>query len=153
MWTTPTTNIRLVDSPQSNEPFEKSKKILIEPQPQTRRRRRRAPSGEALERRRQQNRAAQLAFRERSKKQVEDMRQELTQCVEYNQKMYSTMRELLGRTEALKMDTEGALALQPPLNYSLESESASRTTSVDPFASPTSSSESPIFDYDAGGNF
>ena len=125
--------------------------MLIEPQPQIKRRIRKPPSGEALERRRQQNRAAQLAFRERSKKQVEEMRQELVQCVEYNQKMYLTMRELLERTEALKKDIESALALQPPVT-SLDPSHASRTNGWDLFTSPTSSNGSLEFDYDAGSN-
>jgi hypothetical protein len=46
---------------------------------------------------------------------MEELRQELNQCVEYNQKMYSTMRELLDRTDSLKRDIEMALTSQPPL--------------------------------------
>jgi hypothetical protein len=68
--------------------------------------------------------------------------------MEYNQKMYSIMRELLERTEALKKDIEGALALQPPIT-SVDSSHPSRTHSSDIFASPTSSNGSSNFDYDA----
>jgi uncharacterized membrane protein YccC len=125
--------------------------MIIKPQPHTKRRIRRPPSGEALERRRQQNRTAQLAFRERSKKQVEELRLELTQCLEYNHNLYSTMRELLERTEALKRDIEGALDLQPPLS-SVEYSHPSRTDSLDLFNSPTSSSGSQAYDYDAASN-
>ena len=151
LWPSSETNRSLAESPRNNEQSERPKKMLIEPQPQMKRRVRKPPSGEALERRRQQNRAAQLAFRERSKKQIEEMRQELTQCVEYNQKMYSTMRELLERTEALKRDIEGALAMQPP-TISLDSSHPSRTNSLDLFTSPTSSNGSPNYDYDAPSN-
>ena len=151
LWPANDLNLRLVESPQSTELSERPKKMLIEPQPQVKRRIRRPPSGEALERRRQQNRAAQLAFRDRSKKQVEELRQELTQCVEFNQRMYLTMRELLERTEALKRDLEGALALQPPMT-SLESSHSSRTDSLDLSTVPTSSNGSPNSDYDATSN-
>lgn len=149
IWPSTDSNQRPVESPPSNERPERPKKMLIEPQPHIKRRTRKAPSGEALEQRRQQNRAAQLAFRERSKKQVEEMRQELIQCVEYNQKMYLTMWELLERTEALKKDIASALALRPPVT-SLEASHASKTNSWDLFTSPTSSNGSPEFDYDAG---
>ena len=151
IWPSTDSNQYPVESPPSNERPERPKKMLIEPQPHIKRRTRKPPSGQALERRRQQNRAAQLAFRERSKKQVEEMRQELIQCVEYNQKMYLTMQELLERTESLKKDIESALALQPPVN-SLEASHASRTNGWDLFASPTSSNGSPEFDYDGGSN-
>lgn len=115
-------------------------KMLLEPRPQTQRRIRKPPSGEALERRRQQNRAAQLAFRERSKKQVEEMRLELIQCVEFNQKMQMSVRELLDRTEALKRDMEAILALQPPIT-SCDTSSPSRTNSMELHTSPESSSD------------
>jgi hypothetical protein len=144
-------NQRRLEPPRSSKRSERPKKILIEPQPHTKRRTRRPPSGEALERRRLQNRSAQLAFRERSKKQVEELRQELTQSAEYNQKMYSTMRELLNRTEVLRKDIERALALQPPIT-SLESSHTSRTNSLDLLTSPGSSSGSPNFEYDGPSN-
>lgn len=58
-----------------SEPSQQGK-VPIEPKPQPPRRVRKPQSGAALERRREQNRVAQLAFRERSKKQMEEMRQE-----------------------------------------------------------------------------
>jgi hypothetical protein len=69
-------------------------------------------SAEAIERRRQQNRASQLAFRARTKKLVEDLRQQITECTEHNHTMYITMQNLLEKTEMLKTSIEGALALQ-----------------------------------------
>ena len=113
-------------------------KMLLEPRPQRQRRARKTPSGEALERRRQQNRAAQLAFRGRSKKQVEEMRLELTQCFEINQKMYMSVRELLDRTETLKQEMEAILAFQP-LFSSWDTPAPSRTNSMDLHTSPESS--------------
>jgi hypothetical protein len=101
-------------TPSTSEPSQRLK-MLLEPQPQPQRRTRKAPSGQALERRRKQNRAAQSAFRERSKKQVEEMRLELMQSTEFNQKMYMSVRELLDRTESLKRDMEAILAKQPPV--------------------------------------
>ena len=106
-------NIPLVECPQSDE---RPQKISIKPEPQTRRRKTRRPPGQTLEQRRRQNRAAQSAFRERSKKHVEELRQELTKCLEYNQNLFGAMRELLERTEALKVDIEGVLALNLPLS-------------------------------------
>jgi len=83
-------------------------KIVLEPSPSIppQRRTRKPPSGQALERRRRQNRAAQLAFRQRSKKQMEEMRHELIKCLEHNQTMRSRVCELLNRTDSLKKDLE-----------------------------------------------
>jgi hypothetical protein len=69
---------------------------------------------QALERRRQQNRAAQLAFRERSKRQMEEMRQELAQCVDFNRKMQDSVRSLLERADDLRRDVESILAVKMP---------------------------------------
>jgi hypothetical protein len=71
-----------------------------------------ALSSEAIQRRRQQNRASQLAFRARTKKTVDDLRQQLTQCTEHNNTMYFTMQNLLENAESLKRAIEGALASQ-----------------------------------------
>ena len=79
------------------------------------------------------------------------MQQELTQCVEYTQKIHQTMRELLERTDALKKDIESALALQPPA-LSLEASRPSRTSSWEFFTSPASSNGSLEFDCDAASN-
>jgi hypothetical protein len=48
-------------------------------------------SSEAIQPRRQQNRANQVAFRARTKKMVDDLQQQLTQCTEHNTTMYSTL--------------------------------------------------------------
>jgi hypothetical protein len=69
-------------------------------------------SSEAIQRRRQQNRASQLAFRARSKKMVEDLRQQLTQCTEHNNTIYVTMQNLLENADSLKRAIENALAFQ-----------------------------------------
>jgi hypothetical protein len=69
-------------------------------------------SPEAIQRRRKQNRASQLAFRARTKKMVEDLQQRLTQCTEENHTMYLTMENLLEKAESLKRAIEGALASQ-----------------------------------------
>lgn len=92
-----------------------------------------------------------MTFRGRSKKQVEELRQELTQCVEFNQKMYSTMRELLEKTDTLKRDIEVALALQPPMT-SPEFSHPSRTSRLELSSPPAWSNESPDFDYDAASS-
>jgi len=121
--------------------------MLLEPRALPQRRTRKPPSGEALERRRQQNRTAQVAFRERSKKQVDELRQELMQSVEFNQKMYSSVRQLLGRTEMLKQDMEALLAVQPPA-ISSEVPQNSRTNSMEFQTSPESTSDYPNQDED-----
>jgi hypothetical protein len=98
-------------------------KIALSPSytPSTSRKARKPPSGEALERRRQQNRAAQLAFRERSKRQMEEMRLELSQSMEFNEKMYESVRGLLEKTRKLESDLEAVLAVRPPVT-SLDAE-------------------------------
>jgi hypothetical protein len=75
-------------------------------------RRGKALSSEAIQRRRQQNRASQFAFRARSKKMVDDLRQQLAQFTEHNNAMHRTMQNLLENAESLKRAIEGALAFQ-----------------------------------------
>lgn len=72
---------------------------------------RRGPSPDAIERRRKQNRVSQLAFRERSKKALEEMRVELLSAEERNRQMYSTLNELLGAAESMKLSIEQALQM------------------------------------------
>ena len=71
---------------------------------------RRGPSPDALERRRRQNRASQLAFRERSKKALEEMKIELTSAEERNKKLVGTLGDLLRQADSLKNSIEQALA-------------------------------------------
>lgn len=81
-----------------------------------------ALSSEAIQRRRQQNRASQLAFRARTKKMVDDLRQQLTQCTEHNNTMYLTMQNLLENAESLKRAIEGALASQRSFIFDVQQE-------------------------------
>jgi hypothetical protein len=69
-------------------------------------------SSEAIQRRQQQNRANQVAFRARTKKMVDDLQQQRTQCTEHNSTMYLTLQNLLENAELLKRAIEGALAFQ-----------------------------------------
>jgi hypothetical protein len=74
----------------------------------------RRPSAEAVARRRKQNRVSQAAWRARNKELVEELRQEISECSEYNQGMHQTMQALLKTTESLKGAIESALAQKPP---------------------------------------
>lgn len=141
-WGGPQQTWQSIESTPPRSESSQRPKMLLEPRPQSHRRIRKPPSGEALERRRQQNRAAQLAFRERSKKQVEEMRQELMQCTEFNQKLYMNVRELLDRTDSLKRELEAILATQPPTtSVDTASNPSSRTNSMELHTSPESTSE------------
>ena len=95
-------------SKPTKDGYAKEPKIALLPSPTIppQRRLRKPPSGQALERRRQQNRAAQFAFRQRSKKQIEELRHEIIQYSEHNQTMLSCMRKLLNQTDSLKKDLE-----------------------------------------------
>jgi hypothetical protein len=127
LWQPPDLDVHLVETSQYGKPLETPIKIFIDSQPQKERPIR---SSAAIERRRHQNRASQSAFRERRRKQVEELQQKLSQCVGYNQKIYYSVRELFEKLEALKKDLEGAVALGLPL-LSPESFQSSRTNSVD----------------------
>jgi hypothetical protein len=72
-------------------------------------------NSKALERRRQQNRVAQFAFRERSKKQMEELQRELAQCIDFNQKVQNNVKVLLKRADHLKRDIEAILAVKMPV--------------------------------------
>ena len=74
----------------------------------------RALSPDAVERRRKQNRASQIAFRERKKKKSGDLHQELVVASRYNHQMHDKMRDLLTKTEQLKSAIEQALSATPP---------------------------------------
>jgi hypothetical protein len=71
-------------------------------------------STDAVQKRREQNRISQMAHRQRSKKQVEDLRRQLETSTEYNHTMYHTLQTLGEKTQALAMEIQQALALQPP---------------------------------------
>lgn len=113
----------------------------LEPKP-TQRRKTRAISPDAVERRRKQNRASQIAFRERSKRKMEDLERELTIAGNYNQQLYRTMRGLLESTESLKATIEKALSSLPPPEYSRQNSEGYGWTPSDsegPSAEPVSS--------------
>lgn len=71
----------------------------------------------AVQRRREQNRISQMAHRQRSKKQVEDLRNQLEECTEYNHTMYRTLQTLGIKTKALALEIDQALTMQPPPRY------------------------------------
>jgi hypothetical protein len=124
-----------------------SSKVAIPPARQQVRKVRNPPSAEAVARRRQQNRASQLAFRERSKREVDTLKQDLADCTEENQKMYTTMRGLLERTETLKLAIEEALTAHKPRTY----RSMSAKSGADFEASPQSSSDGNAGTYGSNG--
>jgi hypothetical protein len=69
--------------------------------------------------RRQQNRKSQIAHRQRNKKLIEDLRQEVTEYSEYNQYMYQTLQDLRETTKALVSTIDQALSMQPPTHIEL----------------------------------
>ncbi|KAE9364712.1 hypothetical protein N431DRAFT_489224 [Stipitochalara longipes BDJ] len=82
---------------------------------QTRRRRldetsRSPPAVDKSERRRQQNRTSQLAFRQRSKMTLMALQEELDQSLLVNETLYGTIEALLDKTEDLKRSIEDVLA-------------------------------------------
>jgi hypothetical protein len=46
---------------------------------------------------------------------MEELRQELAQCVDFNRKMQDSVRGLLERADELKRDIEGILATKMPI--------------------------------------
>jgi bZIP transcription factor len=72
---------------------------------------------DAVKRRRQQNRNSQTAYRQRTKKLIEDLRQEVTEYSEYSQDMYQTLQSLRETTRALVSTIDHALSMQPPRGY------------------------------------
>jgi hypothetical protein len=66
------------------------------------------------EKRRQQNRNSQIAHRQRNKKLIEDLRQELTDYSVYSQDMYHTLQSLKETTKALVSTIDQALSMHPP---------------------------------------
>jgi hypothetical protein len=74
-------------------------------------------SNDAVERRRQQNRNSQMAYRNRTKKLIEDLRQEVSEYSEYSQDIYETLQSLRETTKALVSTIDHALSLQPPIGY------------------------------------
>src|SRR4051812_43516725 len=96
-------NFALSQSSTSYGQLAEGKKIRIDVEEIIRPSRiRKVPSSEALERRRRQNRAAQLASRERTKKIVEELKGALTRCTEFNQEMCDKMQEVLEIADTLK---------------------------------------------------
>jgi len=64
------------------------------------------------EKRRQQNRNSQIAFRQRNKMTLKLLQEELSQSLLTNEALYGTMEELLEKTENLKRSIEDVLALR-----------------------------------------
>lgn len=69
-----------------------------------------SPAADYTEKRRQQNRNSQIAFRQRSKMTMKLMQEELSQSLLTNEALYCTMEELLEKTENLKRSIEDVLA-------------------------------------------
>ena len=74
-----------------------------------------AADGLSKDRRRKKNRQAQAAFRERQKKVIADLRQDLIHHVQYNRLLKNKMDDMLGCMEAVRPGVEEVLALEPPL--------------------------------------
>ena len=68
------------------------------------------PAADKSERRRQQNRISQIAFRQRSKMTLIALQEELDQSILVNDVLYITIEALLERTENLKRSIEDVLA-------------------------------------------
>jgi hypothetical protein len=77
------------------------------------------------EKRRQQNRNSQIAHRQRNKKLIEDLRQELTDYSVYSQDMYHTLQSLRETTKALVSTIDQALSMHPPKQNDLTKEQKS----------------------------
>ncbi|KAL2072614.1 hypothetical protein VTL71DRAFT_11957 [Oculimacula yallundae] len=71
--------------------------------------------GASKDRRRKKNRQAQAAFRERQKKVIADLRQDLVHHVQYNRLLKKKMYDMLGGMEAVRIGVEEVLASEPPL--------------------------------------
>lgn len=89
------------------------------------------------DRRRKKNRQAQAAFRERQKKVIADLRQDLVHHVQYNQLLKKKMYDMLEGMEVVKIGVEEALAMEP----SLISVDFLRTGVLELRSSPAPSSE------------
>ncbi|KAH7364135.1 hypothetical protein BKA65DRAFT_472479 [Rhexocercosporidium sp. MPI-PUGE-AT-0058] len=74
-----------------------------------------ATDGVSKDRRRRKNRQAQAAFRERQKKVIANLRQDLEHHVQYNHLLKKKMYEMLAGMEAVRVGVEETLALEPPL--------------------------------------
>jgi hypothetical protein len=85
-----------------------------EHQNRNRRSRTSSRSMDVVQRRREQNRISQMAHRQRSKKQVENLREQLIDCTEYNHNMYRTLQSLGEKTQALAAEIQQALTARPP---------------------------------------
>lgn len=86
------------------------------------------PAVDKAERRRQQNRSSQIAFRERSKTTLKTLQEALNQSQSENEALYTIMEELLERTEHLKRTIEDVLR------------SRLKSSQSESFSSPQSSS-------------
>jgi predicted ATPase with chaperone activity len=71
-----------------------------------------------VEKRRQQNRNSQIAFRKRTKMTLKMLQEELNQSLEANEALYDTVEELLEKTEILKRTIEDVLALRLKRSFS-----------------------------------
>ena len=67
------------------------------------------PASENAERRKQQNRNSQIAFRERNRMNLKKLQEELIHSQSANEELYSIMEQLLERTEHLKRAIEDVL--------------------------------------------
>jgi len=67
------------------------------------------PASENAERRKQQNRSSQIAFRERNRMNLKKLQEELIHSQSANEELYSVMEQLLERTEHLKRAIEDVL--------------------------------------------
>jgi len=77
-------------------------------------------SNDAVKKRRQQNRNSQMAYRQRTKKLIEDLRHEVTEYSVYSQDMYQTLQSLRETTKTLVSTIDSALSTHPPIYRYLE---------------------------------
>ncbi|KAE9364207.1 hypothetical protein N431DRAFT_549826 [Stipitochalara longipes BDJ] len=71
-------------------------------------------SSKDTEKRRQQNRNSQIAHRQRNKKLIEDLHQEVADYSKYSQEIYHTLQNLKETTIALVSTIDQALSMHPP---------------------------------------
>jgi len=88
----------------------------------------RSPAVDKSEKRRQQNRTSQLAFRQRNKMTLMTLQEELDQSLLVNETLYGTIEVLLEKTEDLKRSIEDVLAARLKRGRS-ESYNSPRTSS------------------------
>ena len=111
-------NVYQVTSTQSPAVSAQPKTILSVSQSRTKRQ---IQPMATRDRRREQNRAAQAAFRERSKLKIVELETQLSNSIVYSQNMHGKMQDLYERLEALRGELVDVLAAGPPSSPAVSS--------------------------------